>query len=343
MDILFQNKDWLVINKPTDISSQAAFAGDVAIPEWFKLHHKLDVHVFSRLDKGTSGVMVLALNKEAARRAQEIQKQGRSEKEYIFLSAADSIKAGHEKTWSTTTPISGKSAVTQFERLGTSGKYFLYRATISNGRLHQIRRHAKESEISILGDEQYRGAKFPRLCLHCKSVIWPEIQKSLTAPLPQSMGSLGDFADDPNFLVSFDRRLHFYQGLTNAFRCVHPGEIKLVECTVDYYDGWLFVWILENKLPLAEYTKQLQPYYKKISSYYQAKGAILEFQLHQQPTTPPPTKSISLGETVPDTVKIQYDKLQLHPPKNDTTSNNQLKSSTFALSKCFIQVHQHSL
>lgn len=278
MDILFQNSDWFVIDKPTGISSQSAFLGDVSVPEWLELNRGEDVRVVSRLDKGTSGVMIMARNAAAAARAQKIHESGIASKEYVFLSASDSSRSDRGISWEVTTAIDGKPALTIFERIGPAGKYFLYRARLTRGRVHQIRRHAKESKISILGDGKYGGANFPRLCLHCKTVTWPEISETLSAKVPPSMGSLGDFADDPGFLVSFDRRLSFYEGITDAFRCVHRGEMRAVDCSIDYYGGWLCVWIYDEA-PLDGIEERLKPYLKKLSARYRARGTVLKRNL----------------------------------------------------------------
>lgn len=278
MNVIFQNQDWLVIDKSTGISSQAAFPGDVSVPEWLKLNRGEDVRVVSRLDKGTSGVMVLARNAAAAARAQNIHEREGASKEYVFLSASDSSESGRGKNWEVATAIDGKSALTVFERIGPAGKYFLYRANLKRGRVHQIRRHAKESKVPILGDDKYGGARFPRTCLHCKSVMWPEISEDLISKVPPSMGSLGDFAEDPGFLVSFDRRLSFYEGVTDAFRCVHRGEMRAVDCAIDFYGGWLCVWIYDEA-PFDGIEARLKPYLKKLSARYRARGAILKRNL----------------------------------------------------------------
>lgn len=304
LNILFQNQDWLVINKPTGISSQTAFAGDVAVPEWLKLYHGETVHVFSRLDKGTSGVMILARHPKAATRAKQIHDAKLATKEYVFLSASDSIKTGSGKSWEIHSPISGKSAQTIFEKLGPCGKHFLYSAKIKGGRIHQIRRHAKESRVPVLGDEQYHGASFPRLCLHCKSVSWPDISEILKAPVPASMGSPGDFIHDPGFLVAFDRRLKFYEGVTNAFRCVQRGEMGKLDCSIDFYAGWLCLWIYDELTPLAQIEELLAPYLKKLFARYEARGAILKRNLKNPHARGLVQEQKIIGETPPEFLEV---------------------------------------
>ena len=70
MSFLYQDSNWLAVNKPSGISTHRAHEGDLGLVEWLELHHNLKVHICSRLDKGTSGVLLFALNPEAAAKAQ---------------------------------------------------------------------------------------------------------------------------------------------------------------------------------------------------------------------------------------------------------------------------------
>lgn len=276
MKLLYTNDDWLVINKPTGISSQAAFAGDVGVEEWIRLNWGQACHVLSRLDKGTSGVMVLARHSGAARQGEEWHRTGAVGKEYVFLSAADARKITKADAWTVATPIAGKTAETRFEKIGPAGEFFLYRAVIAKGRLHQIRRHAKESGVTILGDAEYGGARYPRLALHCKSVSWPGFEKPFVAPVPPALGSLGDFKNDPGFLASFDRRLAFYDGVTNAFRAVHRGEMRSMDVAIDCYAGFLCVWVYDENASAEDVLKRLDPHLKKLKHVYGAKGGVIK-------------------------------------------------------------------
>ena len=62
--LLYCNNKWLVIHKPTGISTHAVNQGALGIAEWMELHHNIKVYICSRLDKGTSGVLVFALTPE---------------------------------------------------------------------------------------------------------------------------------------------------------------------------------------------------------------------------------------------------------------------------------------
>lgn len=213
---------------------------------------------------------MLAKTPAAAAFGQAIQKAGRCEKEYLFLAA----RQGSKQKWEVKSHVDGALATTRFEKVGPAGKFFLYRAFIVSGRKHQIRRHAKESGIPILGDQDYGGAPYPRLCLHCRRVNWPEVGEVM-APTPASMGNLGDFADDPGFLVSFDRRLKFYDGVTDAFRCVHRGEMRRLDCAIDFYAGFLRVWLYDEEASPRDAQELLKPHLKKLMSRYGARGGVI--------------------------------------------------------------------
>lgn len=297
MEVLFQDRDWLVINKPTGISSQAAFPADIDVVKWLKSKHNETVHVFSRLDKGTSGVMILARNPAAAKLGQDLHAAGETAKRYIFLSPSDSEKKRHGSIWTISTAIEDRPAKTHFKKIGMSGTNCLYSATITRGRLHQIRRHARESGVPILGDHEYGGVAFPRVCLHCKSIKWPKIDAELVAPTPPSMGHLGDFVNDPGFLVAFDRRVGVFEASLGWFRCVNRGEIHAVDCVVDFFGGTLCVWILDDLMTFSEIELKLQPYLKKLSSWYGTKSIYL-----QQLAYPEKTKII--GSPPPESVEV---------------------------------------
>ena len=85
MVFLYHDKHWLVVNKPSGISTHRAHEGDLGLVEWLSLHHDLEVHVCSRLDKGTSGVLLFALSPEAVAEAQTVHEEERAEKSYFFI------------------------------------------------------------------------------------------------------------------------------------------------------------------------------------------------------------------------------------------------------------------
>ena len=91
---LYQDRHWLVVDKPTGLSTHTPRHGELGLAEWLRLHHGLEVHICSRLDKGTSGVLVFALNPEASSRAEDIHSRDQARKIYYFISDREPPQGG---------------------------------------------------------------------------------------------------------------------------------------------------------------------------------------------------------------------------------------------------------
>ena len=83
---LYEDDKWLIVNKPTGLSTYATNPGGLGLAEWLELHHGIKVYVCSRLDKGTSGVLIFALTPKASGEAETIHERGLAEKSYYFIS-----------------------------------------------------------------------------------------------------------------------------------------------------------------------------------------------------------------------------------------------------------------
>ena len=59
--ILHHDNDWVFVDKPVGMATHAGKPGELGAVEWLALHLGLETHVVSRLDRGTSGVLLLAL------------------------------------------------------------------------------------------------------------------------------------------------------------------------------------------------------------------------------------------------------------------------------------------
>ena len=213
---------WIAINKPSGLASQggagtrdhvdgalaAAFPGE----EPPRLVH--------RLDRDTSGVMVVATSLAASRRlARGFQGKGAQQghrKTYLSLVLgvpetrkglidAPLAKAGGRGAEKMVVdPDDGQSARTAFvvlEALGRSaGLVALQPIT---GRTHQLRAHMANIGCPILGDGKYGGADaFPndsitRLCLHAAHLVLEGGDAITAPPPPDLLGALGFFGIDP--------------------------------------------------------------------------------------------------------------------------------------------------
>ncbi len=236
MTILYQDKKWLLVNKPSGISTHRAHVGDLGLVEWLALHLDLQVQVCSRLDKGTSGVLLFGLTSDAVSEAQSIHEEEGAKKTYCFIA-----KKSATVSWSCNEPLDGKSCTTHFRKIKDGALYSMYEAVIRRGRTHQIRRHAAASGIPLLGDLKYGGPAFGRLCLHCKSVNWPGIEGPLYADIPHCFEVILDGGiKEASWLAFVEKRHPFLSTVTDCCRLLHRHEYSR-DMAVDKYGEWLCV------------------------------------------------------------------------------------------------------
>ena len=205
LDILYEDDDLLIINKPSGISVHPtknhpngtlcnAVAGYL-----LKCNNTPPVaRAVGRLDKVTSGVMIFAKNAFTASRL-----NGNLDKTYVALVWGETDESGTIDA-PIYRPDSGKTfravgnegdgAVTLFKTLETrEDKSFLKIKTLT-GRTHQIRVHCAHIGHPLLGDEMYGGAStdnINRAALHCCKVTITHpvtgAQLSFSAPLPEDI------------------------------------------------------------------------------------------------------------------------------------------------------------
>ncbi len=211
--ILHQDETLVVIDKPAGLAVQGGTGQ----------HRHIDaiavalsgggepLRLVHRLDKDTSGVLVLARGTKAAARLSREFRLGRARKTYWALVAgvpkprAGEIavplgkRGGPAGERVVPDPKAGKSALTRYRVLDRAGDRAAWLALSPlTGRTHQLRVHCAELGTPILGDGKYGGkAAFltglrggDRLQLHARELIVPHPaggQLSVTAPLPDHM------------------------------------------------------------------------------------------------------------------------------------------------------------
>jgi 23S rRNA pseudouridine1911/1915/1917 synthase len=231
LDILFEDKSLLVLNKPAGLVVHPAAGHEEHTLVNALLHHCAGSlsgiggvarpGIVHRLDKETSGCLVVAKNDEthlalseqfSSRVVKKIYHAivcGEVPREAGEIHAAIARHPTHRKRMAVHDDGDGRAAHTSYAVLEKLNHATLVEAQIHTGRTHQIRVHFQHLGFPVVGDETY-GAKqnkklkeatnyaAPRVLLHAKELtfIHPRTQKEVkfSAPLPR------DFKDALKFL-----------------------------------------------------------------------------------------------------------------------------------------------
>ncbi len=167
MEILYEDKDIIVLNKPVGVPSEKTQTAD-GIIEIIKKELNEDAFLVHRLDTNTGGVMIFAKNKKsAAYLSSEIQNGG-LQKEYLFVT--DGIpeeKSGvledylfkdsrKNRSFVVKSMRKGvKKASLSYEVIGEKENKALIKALLHTGRSHQIRVQFSFRKLPLCGDGKY--------------------------------------------------------------------------------------------------------------------------------------------------------------------------------------------
>jgi len=179
---IFENDDIVVVDKPAYVNSDE-------IERQFK-----PAVLLHRLDRETSGVLMLVKNEEFREKAIKEFKQDKVYKEYIAwvegimsepieVDKAITTQKKNNKAFSNVSP-KGKPARSEFFPDIVSANKTKIKCIIHHGRTHQIRVHLRYINHSIVGDEQYGGRRAKRVMLHAHKVRL--LGMEFTAPEPKS-------------------------------------------------------------------------------------------------------------------------------------------------------------
>ncbi len=209
--ILFEDGEALVIDKPAGLPLDRPRAGGVSLDD------ELDELRFGfqrapapvhRLDRDTSGCLLLARNPKALKRFSAAFEERIVEKFYLGIVAgllpedSGTIELALSKIssaadgWRMIAAKKGKPAVTHWTKLSESGGNTLVGFRPETGRTHQIRVHALLGlGHALLGDPIYgNGTGAPRTMLHASTLTIPREGKppiSARSPMPQDFTAFG--------------------------------------------------------------------------------------------------------------------------------------------------------
>ena len=167
LEIIFKDKNFIAVNKeagmlvhPTAHRDTNTLANAVK-----SLYPENTIHVINRLDRETTGVVVIALNKETASLLTKIMTGRGIHKEYLCLVHGKITKAGeitaelsknsHGAKFRTVVASGGQSAHTLYEPVKKNKTTTLLKVILKTGRTHQIRTHMKHIGHPVVGDKTY--------------------------------------------------------------------------------------------------------------------------------------------------------------------------------------------
>lgn len=205
--IIYNKNSVLIINKPEGLASHGGSGLKLGLIEAVRqIDDKFkNAQLVHRLDRGTSGCIVLSLKRSVLRTLNTEMREGRVEKKYLAIVGSkwphkeiqitSNLKKNHLRSGERhviETP-DGKQSITKFKRLKSNQKVCLLECTLLTGRTHQIRVQVSNEGYPIIGDKKYgqvelnnfyskRGIK--RMLLHAKEINFPEIDIFCSAEEP---------------------------------------------------------------------------------------------------------------------------------------------------------------
>ena len=225
LDIVYADQDIIVVNKPVGLVTHPGAGRSTNTLLNALLYHYPELAtvpragIIHRLDKDTSGLLVIARNLTAHTKLITELQQRKIKREYIAIVIGDIITGGtieapigrhRKKRTHMAVSNNGKPATTHYRVLQRFTAYTYLKVILVTGRTHQIRVHFAHIGYPIVGDPTYgKGLKLPKNCcstlqqilrgfkhqaLHAQSLELnhPKTAKTMRweAPLPKTIKNL---------------------------------------------------------------------------------------------------------------------------------------------------------
>ena len=233
IEIIFEDTDIIVVNKQPGLVVHPGAGNRTGTLVNALLHHDEELSflpragIVHRLDKDTSGVMVVAKNEFSYLNLVSQLKERKVNRHYLAIVVGEPLSGstinepiGRHPKLRTKQAVTdaGKEAITSFSIKERMGGYTLLNVSLETGRTHQIRVHLAFINYPILGDSVYGGRKkfaagtseilkkellkFPRQALHAEKLefIHPTSGKKVnySAKIPKDLMQLIEFLKNLN-------------------------------------------------------------------------------------------------------------------------------------------------
>ncbi|OIR24994.1 Ribosomal large subunit pseudouridine synthase C [Bathymodiolus thermophilus thioautotrophic gill symbiont] len=169
--VLYEDKGLLIINKPSGLAVHGGSGIDVGVIEALRDMYNTPVELVHRIDRATSGVLLIAKKRSVLKNLHEQLVQHQMEKRYTALVKGTWSKKRHtidaplyQNSRCTVVDVKGKEALSHFQPLKNFDRIdaALVEVLIETGRMHQIRVHAQYAGHPLAGDDKYGDREFDR-------------------------------------------------------------------------------------------------------------------------------------------------------------------------------------
>lgn len=212
--VIYKDKNIIALNKPSGLAVQGGtntFRHVDGLLEALKFENDEKPKLVHRIDKDTSGLLLLARNRKYADILTKAFREHKLPKTYLALvrgcpdKLEGTINCALEKVGEKMiVSKSGQKAITEYKVLDKAAKkYALVEAKPLTGRTHQIRAHLESIGTPILGDDKYFGEKrfrlnevADKLYLHSYKIDLSDVynkEKIIKAELPKHFAEACDF------------------------------------------------------------------------------------------------------------------------------------------------------
>jgi len=215
--VLYEDERLLVLNKPAGMAVHGGSGLSYGVIEALRALRPAApyLELVHRLDRGTSGCLLIAKRRSELRMLHELLRTGEVDKRYLLLAQGDwsqgpyrvnaalkkNLMRGGERM--VRVDEGGKTALTHFRFLDSYGDASLMEAELKTGRTHQIRVHAAYAGHPLAGDDKYGDTDFnrrmrslglKRLFLHAHTVAFEDNERHrnihVSAPLSADLRKL---------------------------------------------------------------------------------------------------------------------------------------------------------